>query len=104
MPLKFLQKITYWLPLGSNGTGGKTWQAGKVISGRISSVSEEFFTDEGKKTWGNLAVYAFTSIPTGAYIVEGNFLGSAEPTSEARHVIKSSSNKTMSKANRMLLQ
>ena len=104
MPLKFLQKITYWLPLGSNGTGGKTWQSGKVISGRVSSVDEEFFTEEGKKVWGNQAVYAFLSIPAGAYIVVGEYLGDVAPTSDARQVIKSSTNPTMTKVNRMLLQ
>ena len=104
MPLSVPQKITYWLPTGSSGTGGKTWAAGKVISGRIASVSEEFFTDEGKKVWGGLAVYANISIPACSYIVEGEYLGIAAPVSEARQVIKTSTNPTMSSMNKMLLQ
>jgi len=104
MPLSLPQTITYWLSTGSNGTGGKTWAVGKVVTGRIASVGEEFFTDEGKKIWGNQAVYATVLIPEGSYIVEGDHESVAAPIATARQVIKTSTNPTMSTMNKMLLQ
>ena len=103
MPTDLVQKVTYWLPTGNNGTGGKTWSAPVTINGRISEVAEEFFEDEGKKVWANKAVYAKTRVPTGGYIIEGTYT-SASPVSGAQTVMRVSSNPTFTDYNRMLLQ
>ena len=103
MPTDLPTKITYWLPTGNNGTGGKTWATPVTINGRIAEVAEEFFEDEGKKVWANKAVYALTRIPTGGYIIEGIY-SDASPVAGAQKVCKVSSNPTFTNYNRMLLQ
>lgn len=98
------QTITYWLPLGNNGTGGKTWSSGVAVKARIAEIVEEFFEDEGKKSWTNKAVYSKTKVPEGGYIIEGDYSGQASPVSGSQKVKKVSSNTTMTDLNRMLLQ
>ena len=98
------QEVTYWLSTANNGTGGKTWAAPVKVGARIAPSNDVVFTQEGKELIANKAVYTSVSLPLGAYVVEGDSIGNATPVSAAEHVIKSTSNPTMTDMFRALLQ
>lgn len=95
--------ITYWLPTGNNGTGGKTWSAGVATPARVARVSRGATDQQGKTVTFNDAVYAETEIPVGAYIFLGDGDGVPEPVEGSRRVIDATSNPTMSTLSRMLI-
>jgi len=104
MSVKLPQKITYWLPTGDNGTGGKTWASGVVVPARITVIAaEQVFDSEGKAVMANKVVYANIPLPIGAYLVEGENKNIAAPTSGSQMVVMLSSNPTMTSLSRMLL-
>lgn len=100
---KLPQKVTYWLPLVNNGTGGKTWTPGAVVPARIADNNDTVFTIDGKQQSAKKAVYTRTEIPTGSQIVEGENQGAVNPVTDAQLVIKASSNKTMNDMYRALV-
>jgi len=103
MPLKFPERITYWLEGINNGTGGKTYSVGMIANARIARVSEMIFNKEGKEIHASTAVYAATAMPEGTYVVEGEREGDALPNAGARQVIWLSQS-SMRNVNKMLLR
>ena len=98
------QEVTFWIPITNDGMGGKTWTAPVKVAAKIAPTSEVVFSEEGKEIIANKAVYTRTSIPEGAYVVQGDSIGNAEPVAAAKQVIKASSNPTMTDMFKALTQ
>lgn len=98
------QEVTFWIPASNDGMGGKTWTSPVKVEARIAPSNDVVFTAEGKELTANKAVYTRTDLPFGAYVIEGDSTGNANPVSAAQQVIRSTSNTTMTDMFRALLQ
>jgi hypothetical protein len=92
--MKLPHKMTYWLPTANNGTGGKTWASPVTVDARVADVDKIVNTPEGKQHHATKVFYSKTTLPLGAYVVQGETTAST-PSSEAKEVRMSNLNSSM---------
>lgn len=95
--------ITYWSPASVDGNNAVTYSLGISIDARWAEVDGTTTDDKGKVQATTLAVYARTLIPKRARIALGDFSRDANPAADARVVINTKANRSMSDMFKMML-
>lgn len=101
--LKLDDEMTFWVPTGNNGTGGKTWTVGAKTDAKLADTNEIVNEPNGKQIKASKTVFSKVDTPVGSYVIEGDQSGFVEPTDDAQQVIKFIKNPLTELRNALLL-